>query len=32
VLDLVVASHFNRTSGYVPKRAEYGAILDTIAG
>ena len=32
VLDFVVASHFNRTSGYVPTRDEYGAILDAITG
>ena len=28
----MVASHFNRTSSYAPSPAEYGAILDTIAG
>lgn len=28
----MVASHFNRTSAYAPTAAEYGAILDAIAG
>ena len=28
----MVASHFNRTSAYAPSAAEYGAILDAIAG